>query len=721
MSSLLTETLEGFSAGMNQAVRPHEIGDNQARWLQDVFVHHPGETDMRGPVAAYTNSYTPGSGNRGYGIVSASDPSGVVRAALLHDSGAAAFLDFLSDDLSSRNGFFQINGRLADQTGDYILSQSPAIGGGAFIGISSKYEQGATQQLLYWRGARKSNYSTGTATVSQGSTAVTGSGTAWLANVEPGMFLLNAAGTPIGTVASVNSDTSITLENAAWFALSAASYLLRTVRALNIRSRTGYITIQTGTLTTVSGANTKFLSQGLNDGGTWNLFRARDRAWIGLVASVQTDTVLTLSVNSPFTMDDEEYIAVRTENTTTLSSASGRRVGFLTANYAGVNWFANLSQSAKQTSRVYFSSDLDPEAIDMAEADGDYIDVTAGLGADTPIKALVPTTSSLLVLKETEAWAIQGNSSANFSEVKVNDDGALCGMSAASWDGGAIFAGRYGIYAFDGMGCTNIVKDSLGKAYRELISGFNPTTQRMWGMVENDHYLLYIESVTPSSPIIKGATSHTPSSMTIAVYLPTGAVTVHSNVHVKGGCHLPQFQNASFAVVNNLGGQTTASNTPNIIRVRDLFEKSGRDTIACDGGAAGPDPFIETKRFSMGDAELKKLWKYIILTYLAGGDNLALDTVLGLNDTGLTASRTFPESLYTWDTLSAAYPTWDALAAAYPTWDAMGNSLYTTKRLKFIKRSQLFGFRLYSPAGTITEMKLGPFQLAFKPQRIGRV
>lgn len=705
---------------MNQAVRPHEINDNQARWLQDVFVHHPGETDMRGPIASYTNAWTPGSGGRGYGIVTASDPAGRVRAAFLHDNGTSAFLDFLSDDLTSRLGFFQINGRLGDQTGDYIINQAPAIGGGAMVGISSKYEQGSIQQLLYWRGSRKTDYFTGTLTATRGSTAVVGVGTLWLANAEAGMFLLNSAGNVIGVVASVQTDTTLTLEQPALQTISATTYQLRSVRAINIRARTGYLTVTSGS-TAVSGANTKFLGQGWNDGGTWNIYRARDQAFLGTVSTVTSDTILTLAAGAAFSMDTEAYFAVRSENTTTLSSAAGRRVGFIAANYAGVNWYANLTQSAKLTSRVYFSSDLDPEAIDMAEADGDYIDVTAGLGADTPIKALIPTTSGLLVLKETEAWSIQGNSSANFSEVKVSDDGTLCGMSAASYEGGAIYAGRYGIYAFDGMNCTNIVRDTLGKSYRDLISGFDPATKRMWGTIENDHYLLYIESVTPSVPVIKGATSHTPSSLTISIYLPTGAVTVLTNAHLKGGRPLPQFQNAVFAVVNNLGGQTVAANTPTIVRVRDLFEKSGRDTIACDAGALGPDPFIETKRFSMGDAELKKLWKYLILTYLAGGDSLTLDTVLGLNDTGLTAATVFPQSFYNWNTLGAAFPTWDSLASNFPTWDSLGASVYNTKRLKFIKRSQLFGYRLYSTAGTLTDMKLGPYQLAFKPQRVGRI
>jgi hypothetical protein len=52
-------------------------------------------------------------------------------------------------------------------------------------------------------------YSTGTVTVTNGSTTVTGAGTAWLANADAGMIL--GSGTTTAAVKSVDSDTQITL------------------------------------------------------------------------------------------------------------------------------------------------------------------------------------------------------------------------------------------------------------------------------------------------------------------------------------------------------------------------------------------------------------------------------------------------------------------------------------------------------------------------------
>jgi hypothetical protein len=78
-------------------------------------------------------------------------------------------------------------------------------------------QYGSTKQLAHWRGAEKVAYSTGTVTVTRGSTAVTGAGTSWAANVGPGMFLFATADDPagvsvfIGVVKSVQSDTALTL------------------------------------------------------------------------------------------------------------------------------------------------------------------------------------------------------------------------------------------------------------------------------------------------------------------------------------------------------------------------------------------------------------------------------------------------------------------------------------------------------------------------------
>lgn len=66
--------------------------------------------------------------------------------------------------------------------------------------------------VLYGGSLKAADYSTGTVSVTAGSTAVTGVGTSWLANVDAGMFLLLVGGKPV-PVASVETDTTLTLRH----------------------------------------------------------------------------------------------------------------------------------------------------------------------------------------------------------------------------------------------------------------------------------------------------------------------------------------------------------------------------------------------------------------------------------------------------------------------------------------------------------------------------
>lgn len=80
-----------------------------------------------------------------------------------------------------------------------------------------------------YAGSRKaSSYTTGSITVTQGSKVVTGSGTSWLANVDAGMLLQVTGGPEHYAVASVDSDTQVTLSEAFREGTSAgAGYALR--------------------------------------------------------------------------------------------------------------------------------------------------------------------------------------------------------------------------------------------------------------------------------------------------------------------------------------------------------------------------------------------------------------------------------------------------------------------------------------------------------------
>jgi hypothetical protein len=84
--------------------------------------------------------------------------------------------------------------------------------------------------MFYGGSLKTAPYSTGTVTVTNGSKTVTGAGTSWTANVDAGMILRVGSDSAIGLVASVDTNTQITLRDA-WSGTTAAgaSYTLVTV------------------------------------------------------------------------------------------------------------------------------------------------------------------------------------------------------------------------------------------------------------------------------------------------------------------------------------------------------------------------------------------------------------------------------------------------------------------------------------------------------------
>jgi hypothetical protein len=713
---LLTETYEGVPGGMNLAVPAQEIPEDQARYLQDILLHRPGETIRRGPVKPLTGVATlrkPASG-----VMQTLDPLGRHRMAVLFGDGTEGKLGLYNPTYAA---VVEVNWNgVLPQSPYTIVESKAALTGGTWIGSSSEYDAAPpVQTLALWRGGYKANYTTGTMSVARGSTAVTGSGTSWLANVVPGMFLFGNTdegytNTYLGVVKSVNSDTSITLGAVSLYALTAKVYTAQSIRGLCPRVVTGRITTATST-TAVTGALTKFLDQGMNN-GTWQIYRASDLAYVGKVSSVTNNTAIVLTANSAVACNNDAYIAMRADGDYSINTlaVAGRKVGFLTAIYAERQWYANLGAEFALTSRVWFSDSSDPEAIDLSPFDGDFIDVGSSHGANTPIRQLMPAYNALIIFKDNETFGVFGSTKSTFQVKKIEDDGTLSGMSVQPYGGGVLWAGRNGIYFYDGIQAENLTADRLGEYYKNAIRSFSPTTHRMWSMVERNHYFLHIESFEPSVAVVKGTTSVTPNKITIAINMETMAVTVHTNLGIRGSIVLPSTTGeATWYLVNS-------ASTGYLCDATVLFDEFGLDTITSAGHTAGPDLYIESKKYKVGDSLRKKLFKQLLINYLSQGGALRLDTVVGLNNVGKTSTTVFPATVYSWDNLPALFPTWDALGTTYPTWDALANSVFKPKRIKFLKRSQHLAFRLWQQDATISRIVLGPFQLGFKLQRPGR-
>lgn len=693
--SIQTQTFEGTPGGINKAVPAHEIDDLELQDLIDGILDKPGLIRRRGPVQVMSGAYATGTARSGYGMFQTTDPAGSWRPGYIRGDATTGEAILLDDAFAFSTSYVWDSGF----SGAYpIFDSKQALGHGAFLSTSDDYGIGATQQLALWRGANKAAYSSGTLTVVRGDTAVTGSGTLWSTNTAPGAFLFNNSNQFIGVVKSVDSNTALTLEAPALDSLIAESYTLKSIRGLNPRVTTGAITVDSADSTnTVLGSFTKFADQGLGS-GTWDIYRKVDLTYIGTVNTVTDNSTLTLTAAAGVSMDNEDYVAIHRDGTYSLTPD----VGFITATYANRQFYANKgtlsSQGKDQTARIWYSDLGDPEALDLTEGTGNYIEITSQAGASNSIKQIVATQNSMLIFKENETFALYGTSPAQWQVRKLADDGVLSGMSVMPYEGGALWVGKLGIYFYDGVQVRNLANDKLGDYFTEMVKTFDPTTHRMWAMVAREHYLVYIESLSTDVTITKNQTDTSYSRITIAINLRSGAFTFfHPNVAFFGAIQTPASVGKNTVYLTN-----SSAGNARICQADDLFNDTlGNDTITTLGSpGAGPDFYLQSKKYSMGDGQRKKLWKQLQLWFLAtvsGGtddvtDAISLDTVPGLSTTGTASGTTFKQQ-----------------------------SDYDDKRIKFLKRSQYLAFRLYQSSSSVTRLVLAPWGLGFKWQRPGRI
>src|SRR5579884_333275 len=499
---ILTETFEGSPDGMNLALPAQELADTEAVYIQDGLVDNPGITRRRGPVRQVTGIFN--LSRPGTGLLMALNPLGIDKYAVLNGDGSNGYFTVGSDDLTTSTDLTWPHPLPTNPGGGSpyrIVDAKPALNGGLMVGVSSAYDSNAPNQgLAFWMGANKANYAAGSITVARGSTAVTAP-SGFLANVAPGHWIFATTdegytSTLLGFVKTVNNDTSLTLSQPSPYNVTAKAATFQALRGLAPRVVTGRLTVDT-TSTTVTGGATKFISQGLNT-GTWQIYRASDMAFVGKVASVQSEIALTLTANAAIALADDSYVALRADSDWNIATtANVNKVGFLNATYAGRQWYANNGAEYDKTSRLWFSETDDPESLDLSAFDGNWDDVVSSSTVNEPMRAIAPSNTGLIVLKENEAWIITGNSPSTFTPKKLEDDGAMSGMSVQQYGGGVIWAGREGIHFYDGIQVRSLTSDpqkpKLGDYWKSTIRTLDPTKYRMWSMINRDHYMLFIE------------------------------------------------------------------------------------------------------------------------------------------------------------------------------------------------------------------------------------
>jgi hypothetical protein len=238
----------------------------------------------------------------------------------------------------------------------------------------------------------------------------------------------------------------------------------------------------------------------------------------------------------------------------------------------------------------------------------------------------------------------------------------------------------------------------------------------MWSAIAHDHYFLFLEQASSTVPVVKGTTSASPAYMTIVINMISKAPTVFTNFGIRGGVQMPASTGLETLFLVN------TSSVGKAVSSTHIFNDTGSDVIQSDvASSLGPDFYLETKKYNAEDSLLLKLWTQLLVNYQCSGDFLNVDTVVGLNDIGSTSTTKLIPTVYTWDTLVPLFSTWDNLKAGEPDWDALISAVFKPRRIRFLKRSQNFAFRVWQNSSSVDHVVLGPFQLGYKKMRPGRI
>jgi hypothetical protein len=108
----------------------------------------------------------------------------------------------------------------------------------------------------------------------------------------------------------------------------------------------------------------------------------------------------------------------------------------------------------------------------------------------------------------------------------------------------------------------------------------------MWSMVNRDHYFLFIENISPTVAVVKGTTSTTPTRYTVVINMVSRAVTLLTNVNLRGAVTLPASagRNSWYLVNGQVAGDS--ADHAFIAEGEALFNEEGVDPITATAGPA---------------------------------------------------------------------------------------------------------------------------------------
>ena len=256
-----------------------------------------------------------------------------------------------------------------------------------------------------------------------------------------------------------------------------------------------------------------------------------------------------------------------------------------------------------------------------------------------------------------------------------------------------------------------------------------------------------------TSNIYKYAPLRKQTSMTFSIYLPTNALTTLSNMDFRGVTNVETTNGLKTLLgVNSVESAGMRARLVDIHPVYDI-NTNGEDAylvekinIPTSGLVLGPDFYLQTKHYTLGNPILRKWFQRVMLSMLLYDGCLRLDLVDADDNDAIDVTKKkhqywelFTEEGYSWAYLTdVLFPkitspdkaTWTNVEATTDFWDDLFMTDFNRYKMKTAWRNPSVGFRLYQLNnykkpynGVVTtpnRIEMQSFTVGFKALREGR-
>ncbi len=267
-----------------------------------------------------------------------------------------------------------------------------------------------------------------------------------------------------------------------------------------------------------------------------------------------------------------------------------------------------------------------------------------------------------------------------------------------------------------------------------------------------------IDNWETSTSIFKWGPLRKNTSMTFCVYMPTGAITTLGNMDFRGITSIETLYGLKTIVGVNSVETISGTNRlrARLIDVHPVFDVNTNGTdefliekinIPYTDLVRGPDFYLQTKHFTVGDPVLRKWFQRIMLSMLLYDGAIRMDLVddddndsVDINKKKHKYWEIFTEKGYDWSYLTdIQFPkivspnkaSWHNVESALFYWDELFTADFNRYSKRVSWRKPSIGFRLYQLNdykkpfnGVVTtpnRVEIQGFSIGFKPLRQGRV